>query len=145
MRSCLSPGSVTKRSRGNETTLVAPVFLLIDTSIMTSVRNPEFGRQSEPSSRILTTSLDRARVGRTVGVAVGVIVGSVVGWSTSVCAGESDGKKGVGVAVALGSGVTNNREMAWGDCCSPSPMAGKLHAIAVNPKITTIANSFFIS
>ena len=145
MRSCLSPGSVTKRSRGNETTLVAPVFLLIETSIMTSVRNPELGRQSEPRSRILTTSLDSARVGRIVGVAVGVIVGSAVGWSTSVCAGESDGKKGVGVAVALGSGVTNNWEMFCGDCCSPSLMVGKLHARAVITKIRTIANSFFIS
>src|SRR3989304_1815373 len=96
MRSCLIPGSVTKRSRGKETMLVAPVFLLIATNIMTSVRKPEFGRQSEPRSKILTTSFDKARVGRIVGVAVGVIVGSAVGWSTSVCAGGSDGKKGGG-------------------------------------------------
>src|SRR3990172_7693711 len=143
MRSCLIPGSVTKRSRGKETTLVAPVFLLIETNIMTSVRKPEFGRQSEPRSRILTTSFDRARVGRTVGVAEGVIVGSSVGWSTPVWTGASDGKKGVGVAVALGSGVTNNREMACGDCCPPSPVAGKLHATAVITKNYDDGEKFF--
>lgn len=124
-----------------------PSFGLMLTNIITSVRNPELGRQSEPIIIIRTWP---STYGEAVGAGEVGVTSTMVGTAsgvTSVTRGASPvgvaamGWKGVGVGAALGSAVTSQPDGEPGLTLAPGAV-GKLQA-SVMKRISMISKVLF--